>query len=200
MNLLHEPMHRAIWRGRVMRPWRRHQFAGFGPDSILDRPEWIYGAHHIEIGEGVVFLRGARLSAEKQTWDEPGPSIVVGPGTMFRTFAVISASTRVEIGANVLAGSYVSIIDSDHTITDGWHNPLFNPVLSSRVTVGECSWLGERATILRGTTIGKKCIVAAHSVVRGEVPDFSVVAGAPARVVGSTRPPGESHAPEPAHI
>jgi acetyltransferase-like isoleucine patch superfamily enzyme len=40
--------------------------------------------------------------------------------------------------------------------------------------------------VLRGARIGRKCIIGAHSVVRGEIPDGSVAAGIPAKVVGST--------------
>lgn len=105
---------------------------------------------------------------------------------MFRAQLTISASSQVIIEPNVLGGSYVSIIDSDHTITDADHNPLFNPVETEPIRVGRGTWLGERVTVTRGASIGRKCIVGAHSVVRGEIPDNSIAVGAPARVVGST--------------
>ena len=41
--------------------------------------------------------------------------------------------------------------------------------------------------MLRGADIGRCCIIGANSVVRGEIPDYSIAVGAPARVVGSTR-------------
>ncbi|HEY3881348.1 MAG TPA: acyltransferase [Trebonia sp.] len=51
------------------------------------------------------------------------------------------------------------------------------------VSVGAGSWLGAGAIILPGTAIGRNVVVAAGSVVRGEIPDRSVVAGIPAKVV-----------------
>jgi acetyltransferase-like isoleucine patch superfamily enzyme len=182
-----EPMVRVAWRARLIRPYRAWRFHEFGLHSVLDRPEWIYGSRHISIGERVVILRGARLSAEPRGRAN-SPSIVIGNGSMFRTHLMVSASTSVVIEENVLGGSMISIIDCDHTITEADHNPLWNPVITEPIRIGAGSWIGERVTVLRGSTIGRKCVVAAHSVVRGEIPDFSVAAGAPARVVGSTRP------------
>ncbi len=49
-------------------------------------------------------------------------------------------------------------------------------------------WIGMRATILPGTIIGRGAVVAAGAVARGVIPPMTVVAGVPARPVG-TRPP-----------
>lgn len=154
---------------------------------MLERPEWVYGSRHISIGDRVVILKGARLSAEPRGRGR-SPSIVIGNGTMFRTHLTVSASSSIVIEENVLGGSMISIIDCDHTITEDDHNPLWNPVETEPIRIGAGSWLGERVTVLRGSTIGRKCIIGAHSIVRGEIPDHSIAVGAPARVVGSTLP------------
>jgi acetyltransferase-like isoleucine patch superfamily enzyme len=60
-------------------------------------------------------------------------------------------------------------------------------MVSSPVRVGAGTWIGERVAVLRGANIGRCCIIGANSVVRGEIPDYSIAVGAPARVVGSTR-------------
>jgi acetyltransferase-like isoleucine patch superfamily enzyme len=99
---------------------------------------------------------------------------------------VISASNSITIEENVLLAAFCTIVDSDHRITELDQNPVWNPVTTAPVRVGAGTWLGERVTVLRGSNIGRKCIIGAHSVVRGEIPDFSVAVGAPARVVGST--------------
>ena len=54
---------------------------------------------------------------------------------------------------------------------------------NSAVRIGAGSWLGAHAVILPGADLGRNVVVAANSVVRGAVPDFSVVAGVPAKVV-----------------
>ncbi|ARU04592.1 acetyltransferase [Comamonas serinivorans] len=55
------------------------------------------------------------------------------------------------------------------------------------VTVGAHSFIGPHSTLEAGTRLGACCLVAAHSRVRGVVPDFAVVAGSPAQVVGDVR-------------
>ena len=51
------------------------------------------------------------------------------------------------------------------------------------VTIGSGSWLGAGAIVLPGARIGRNVVIAAGSVVRGEIPDRCVVAGVPARVI-----------------
>jgi serine acetyltransferase len=59
------------------------------------------------------------------------------------------------------------------------------------VRIGDGSWIGTRAVILPGVTIGRRVLVAAGAVVARDVPDDSLVAGNPARVVRTlSYPPG----------
>ena len=51
--------------------------------------------------------------------------------------------------------------------------------------IGDGSWLGHGTVVLPGAQIGRHGVVGANSVVTGDVPDFSVAAGAPARVIRS---------------
>jgi acetyltransferase-like isoleucine patch superfamily enzyme len=185
---LEDPMARIALEGRVMRPYRRLRFAAFGEQSILHRPDWVFGAHRIEIGRAVVILGHSWLSADRRTWDQPNAAISIGDGTMVRSYSVISATSRVTIEANVLIAAFCSILDSDHTITEVDQNPLWNPLEVEPIRIGAGTWLGERVTVLRGSDIGRRCIVGAHSVVRGTIPDNSIAVGSPAVVVGSSLP------------
>ncbi|CAB4660652.1 unannotated protein [freshwater metagenome] len=55
-------------------------------------------------------------------------------------------------------------------------------------------WIGTKATVLRGTTIGNGSVLGAHSLVRGEVPPFSVMGGVPARILKDRREIYAQHA------
>lgn len=55
------------------------------------------------------------------------------------------------------------------------------------VHIGKYSFIGAHSTIMPNTTIGKGSIVAAYSYVQGNFPDFSIIAGNPARIIGDTR-------------
>jgi acetyltransferase-like isoleucine patch superfamily enzyme len=59
--------------------------------------------------------------------------------------------------------------------------------VKSPVRIGPDVWIGAKASVLRGTTIGRGCVVAAHAVVRGDVPDYAIVGGIPARVLKDRR-------------
>nr|WP_297705748.1 acyltransferase [uncultured Butyrivibrio sp.] len=55
------------------------------------------------------------------------------------------------------------------------------------VKIGDNALLGARSIVLCGVTIGKNALVASGSVVTKDVPDYAIVAGAPARVIGNTK-------------
>jgi acetyltransferase-like isoleucine patch superfamily enzyme len=103
-----------------------------------------------------------------------------------RPGCTISASESVVIGPDVVMARDCTVIDSDHTFGRS-DNVLYNPTVTAPIRIGRGTWLGDRVSVLRGTTIGEFCLIGANSVVRGSIPAYSVAVGAPARVVGSTR-------------
>lgn len=58
-----------------------------------------------------------------------------------------------------------------------------NTTYAASVTLGKNSWIGSSATILPGVTVGDNAVVAAGAVVTKDVPENTVVAGVPAKVV-----------------
>ena len=183
-----EPAKRAALRSRLKAPWYRRRFHEFGARSILDAPTWVYGAHEIAIGEDVMILRGAWLAVERPAWTRPPPVLRIGDGVAMRPNCSISASDSIVIEDHVVLATGVSIVDSDHVHGDDHDSVLFNRVETSPVRIGRGTWLGDRVSVLRGADIGCFCTIGANSVVRGRIPDYSIAAGAPARVVGTTRP------------
>src|SRR5581483_9794134 len=152
----------------------------------IDRPVWLYGAHHIAIGRQVLILRGAWLAVEKVAWDRPAPVLWIGDRVGIRTSCTITAAASIVIEDDVSMGGYVTVIDSKHVWGSG-DNVLSEPVEASPVRIGRGTWIGDKATIAAGANIGVRCMIASNSVVSGTVPDYSVVVGNPGRVIGSTR-------------
>jgi acetyltransferase-like isoleucine patch superfamily enzyme len=178
-------MWRVALRGRLLEPYRRRRFLEFGAGSIVHRPAWLLGTQKIAIGAHCVILHGCFLSAEAPAWDRPGPALRLGDRVGIRPHCVISAAESVVLEDDVILGAFSSVVDSDHTFALGRPNVMHNPLATAPVRIGRGTWLGDRVAVLRGSDIGRCCIVGANSVVRGELPDYSIAAGAPARVVGS---------------
>jgi acetyltransferase-like isoleucine patch superfamily enzyme len=194
-SLVSEPGRRVVLRGQLLAPYWRRRFHSFGDGAILDRPFWLYGAKKISIGDQALILKGSWLSAERATWDNPDPALVIGQGVTIRQGVTISASESIVIEDYVGIGGGSTILDGTHThapaaahATRGEHeNVLHNPMETAPVRIGRGSWLGDRVTVLMGANIGAHCTIGSNSVVRGDVPDYGVAIGVPARVVGTTR-------------
>jgi acetyltransferase-like isoleucine patch superfamily enzyme len=184
-DLIRYPIRRAALRSRVLAPYRRRRFAEFGSGTILDRPGEVLGAHKIAIGANCVILQGTHLAVETFAWGSPDPVLRIGDRVGIRPHCMISAAAGIVIEDDVIIGAFSSVIDSDHTFDDGYPNVMHNPLATSPIRIGRGTWLAERVAVLRGTNIGRCCIVGANSVVREDVPDYSIVAGVPARVIGT---------------
>jgi acetyltransferase-like isoleucine patch superfamily enzyme len=177
-------MRRVELRGRLTRPWWQRRFAEFGAGSIVHKPAWVYGAHKIAIGRHSLVLQGTWLSVETPAWDSPGPTLQIGDRVGIRPYCMISAAESIVIEDDVIIAAFSSVIDSDHTFSLGRPNVMHNPMATSPIRIGRGTWIAERVAVLRGANIGRCCIIGANSVVRGEIPDYSIAVGAPARVVG----------------
>lgn len=72
-------------------------------------------------------------------------------------------------------------------VNAGWKAPkgkvahFIKPII-----VGKNSFIGARVTLLPGTEIGENCIIGAGSVVKGKIPNNSIVIGNPAKIIGNT--------------
>lgn len=100
---------------------------------------------------------------------------------------VINAHLDIEIGAATLISDWVYICDFDHSMRE-FDRPIKDQgLLTSPVRIGPGCWFGTKVTVLRGTTIGEGCVLAAHTVARGEIPDGSIVGGVPGQVLRNRR-------------
>jgi acetyltransferase-like isoleucine patch superfamily enzyme len=103
---------------------------------------------------------------------------------------IVNSYLDVEIGANSLLGDWIYICDFDHKF-DRLDVPIRKQgIAKTPVRIGEDVWVGEKASILRGADIGAGSVIGAQTVVKGVIPPFSVVVGAPGRVIASRLPKG----------
>lgn len=105
----------------------------------------------------------------------------------------IEASNGIQIDEGVQITNYISILTHSSHVSIRLYGKAYvteNNLIGYKkgaVHIGAYSFIGPHSTIMPGTNIGKGCIVAAYSSVKGDFPDFSIIAGNPAVIVGDTR-------------
>ncbi len=184
---LHSLLRAVEWVGEITPGTRAaDRFGSFGEASCIGFPQaTILGAHAIHIGSRTLVGRACTLSVGYGVGDihVPSRALVIGDRCVVGTRSTFTAHESIEIGDDVWFGQDVFVSDASHGYQDpdvpvgdqlGRHQP---------VRIGSGSWIGHGAIVLPGTTIGRNVVVAAGSVVRGDIPDHSVVAGVPGRVV-----------------
>src|SRR6185312_10282089 len=92
---------------------------------------------------------------------------------------VFDGRDKITIGDHVDIASEVMIYNSEHDINDEKFKAITAPV-----EIGDYGFIGPRVIILPGVTIGKGAVVGAGAVVTKDVPEFAIVGGIPAKVVG----------------
>ena len=143
------------------------------------------------MGRSVSIFGGLWLEAlqtyKGQSFD---PKISVGDRVAFSKDVHISCIDRIYIGNGVLFGSHVYVSDHNHGRYAGDHqsNPDEPPAerelaLGGAVIIGDNVWIGDNVVIVGPTRIGAGTIVAANSIVKGDIPSFMMIAGAPAKPI-----------------
>ena len=83
----------------------------------------------------------------------------------------------IEIEDNVMIGPEVALLTANHDFADHW------VLLCGKIHIKRNAWIGARAVILPGVTVGENAVVAAGAVVTKDVPAMAVVGGVPAKIL-----------------
>jgi maltose O-acetyltransferase len=139
-----------------------------GSNSVIGFPE----AHRF--GNGGIMLQARNPDAE----------ISIGQDTWFNNNSVLCALKSIRVGSHSLIGDSVAIYDADfHEISPATRNRSVGTI--KPVNIGSNVWLGSRAMILKGVTIGDNSVIGAMSLVTEDVPPNCLAAGVPAKVIRS---------------
>lgn len=135
----------------------------------------------IQIGRRTTIWPGVKLTSLGASEAQPA-RLTIGAFSSIGDRVQVHCCEKVSIGDYVLVSWDCNILENNfHTTTDGG-------ISSAPIVIGDRVWIGCRAIILAGVTIGEGSIVAAGSVVTRDVPPGTLVAGNPAKVIRETGP------------
>jgi len=164
------------------------RLGSLGKSSLIEFPIKLASPELVSIGNNVRICSGAWLNA-KDSSGSGKTTLFIGDNTYIGRMLHINAWQKVTIESNVLIGERVSIFDASHNYSD-----IRLPIrmqgdsYMGRVLIRSGSWIGSGSVIMPGIKIGVNSVVGANSVVTRDVPDYSIVAGNPARLVKKITP------------
>jgi acetyltransferase-like isoleucine patch superfamily enzyme len=142
------------------------------------------GAQATVLGKPTVDASDMIVGDHFKIWSTHSPVLVTGWGRLrvgdrvfFNNGVFISCVHEITIGDDVAIANYAYLTDSDSHGVEG------RKVREAPITIGNGAWIGAKAIILPGVTIGSRALVAAGAVVTRDVPDDTLVGGNPARII-----------------
>lgn len=157
----------------------------------------IYLKENVEIAEGTTINNisignDVKISKNCILFGSEKNLLEIGDNTYFAVGCLVNGyKQKIKIGKNVSIGPNVTILSDSGPNRSEKLKKIF-PVIEGDIIIGDDCWLGMNCMIMPGIKLGNCCIIAAGSFVNQSFPDFSVVAGSPAKLVRSIKKELES--------
>jgi acetyltransferase-like isoleucine patch superfamily enzyme len=123
---------------------------------------------HISIGRNCHFRGGFWIRIR-------GGELKIGEDVFANRGLSINVHKRIEIGAHTIIGEDVKLYDHDHEFRDKGRLIRDQGFFSEAITIGENCWLCSNVVILKGTTIGRGSVIGAGAIIKGVIPEYSIV-------------------------
>lgn len=137
----------------------------------------------------VTVFSNARIQGVERYLDRSyTPILILKNGVSIQQNCHITYARSIEIGEETAIAANVTITDIDHP-----YQEIDLPVEKQQlkvmpVKIGKDCKIYNNTVILQGTIIGNHCVIGANSVVKGQFPDYSIIVGAPAKIVKRYNP------------
>ena len=172
------------WYNRSRLPWnavRLHL-------ELAKRQAFARGPMH---GNVLEMLREGRLEIGPHAYFEPGVwltseagRISIAGGCLLNLNVMVAAVDAVRIGEHCMLANGCLVTDGNHSFDDpDVPVPWQGFTSKGPVTIGDNVWLGANVVVTSGVSIGRRAVIGANSVVTEDVPEYSIAAGAPAKVL-----------------
>lgn len=158
----------------------RTAFASFGAGTVIVKPLRLRGVERIRIGSGCSIYEGAWLESE-----EAG-DLTIGDEVYLGHDVHIHAVARVRIGSGSMLADGVMVNAGGHDLHRGKMNTS-----GGDIVIGKSCFIGHRAVVLGGVTIGDGATIGAGAVVTRDVPAGATAVGVPARVLATPTLPSQ---------
>ncbi len=146
--------------------------------TILDG----YASQKIILGDNTKIGSFSKLLSTSH-FSKLGVGLKMGNNSAIGDYTHFGAPGGIEIGDDVIMGSYISFHAENHNFSDTTKLIREQGVTSKGIKLGNNIWVGAKVTFLDGCVVGNNSVVAAGAVVNGVYPDNSVIGGVPAKVI-----------------
>lgn len=154
------------WQCQVYKPLR------------LINPRNIYCSNHVRI------FKNSRIETiEKWNDQQFYPSIYIGENSSFEQNLHMISANLINIGKENVFSANIFITDNNHEYKRINKNVMQQSLEVQSIKIGDYCFIGMNVKIMPGAIIGNNCIIGANAMVVGEIPDYSVAVGAPAKVI-----------------
>jgi acetyltransferase-like isoleucine patch superfamily enzyme len=167
--------------------WRL-RLGALGQNSVLFKPLIIRSPGRIEIGNHSQIRDFARLEVIHRPHLGWNASLRIGNRVTIEQGIHVVCQGTVTIADDVAVAPYCAIVDTFHPHDPPDRLPRIGdrlPTEHTFVSIGEGTFIGMYSIVLPNVRIGKGCVIGAGSVVTRDVPDYTVAAGSPAKVISS---------------
>lgn len=156
----------------------------FGNNVTIDKHCTIDGfsSEKILLGDCVRIGPYSSLSSTSHM-SKYGKGLKIGNNSSVGAFTQFGAAGGIEIGNDVIMGSYISFHSENHNFNDSSKLIREQGVTSKGIKLGNNIWVGAKVTFLDGCVVGNNSVVAAGAVVNGIYPDNSIIGGVPAKIL-----------------
>lgn len=138
-----------------------------------------YAKEKIQLGNNVKIGAYSNLLSTSH-FSKYGKGLKMGNNSAIGDFTHFGAPGGIEIGNDVIMGSYISFHSENHNFQDTTKLIREQGVSSKGIVLGNNIWVGAKVTFLDGSVVGNNSVVAAGAVVKGEFPDNVIIGGVPA--------------------